>query len=197
MILALSAAGSAQADPVAVHDAATRLFPDMPEVVETAAPDRCGLDQTVSAPMVHCTSDNTILVRPGALSAPDAGYRMAHVLGHAIQVRHGIADIALREIRRRRDEEAALRGLVTRQVECLAGVLFAEAGLPATDLATLYAEEPHTGSHWGRDPLRRGPQVSIGLAPRAEWFSRGQAEGEVAACAVGEIPVAPLIDALR
>jgi len=111
---------------------------------------------------------------------------MAHVLGHAIQVRHGVADVALRAIRSRRSEEQALRGMVTRQVECVAGVLMATAGEQPAMLRG-FGQEPFTGSHWGRDPLNQGPRVSIGLEARAEWYEIGYAARDFAACTVGEM----------
>ncbi|MGR3501209.1 hypothetical protein [Pseudaestuariivita sp.] len=197
LVLALAAPLPALGDAAAVRAAADALFPQMPELQERTPEDRCGWAPDMPSPMAYCTSDNTIYWVPGALEADDATYRTAHLLGHAIQVRHGIADIALRTIRARPSEEAALRGMVTRQVECLAGVLYAEAGLPFTRLDALYDAEPFTGSHWGRNPLRIGPKVSIGLEARARWFDRGQMAGDIAACAVGEIPTAPLEDALR
>jgi hypothetical protein len=62
-------------------------------------------------------------------------------------------------------------------------------------LADWMTQEPFAGSHWGRDPLRIGPQVSIGLAERDIWFQRGQS-GRLEACTVGELsadlPVASL-----
>ena len=80
----------------------------------------CGADEGVSSRAAFCTSANEILLidRPGAADA------LAHVLGHAVQVRHGVADVALRTICARRSEEVTLRGYVERQVDCIAGFLF-------------------------------------------------------------------------
>ena len=103
-------------------------------------------------------------------------------MGHAIQVKYGVADIALRKITDERSREKELRGMVTRQVECIAGVLFARAGLPNANLKRLYKTEPFTQSHWGREPLSRGPKVSIGLNARAEWFSKGQKTEQFQTC---------------
>jgi len=121
---------------------------------------------------------------------------LAHLYGHAVQVQHGVADFALGQIRQRRSEEAMLRGLVTRQVECIAGFIMARAGQDDVDLTTLFATEPFTDSHWGRDPLRIGPQVSIGLAVRADWFAIGQ-RGDLAACGPGEFTADLLLEALN
>jgi len=123
-------------------------------------------------------------------------YEVAHLYGHAAQVRHGVADFALGQIRQRRSEENMLRGLVTRQVECIAGFLMARAGMGTFDLNGAFTEEPFTHSHWGRDPLRIGPTVSIGLDARAEWFAIGRT-GDLAACAPGEFTSDLLVDALN
>ncbi len=196
-LCALPLVALAQSAPEQVRAAADALFDEMPGLLVGAEPGACGRDASVTAPISYCTTSNTLLAAPGALESPEAAYRVAHLLGHAIQVRHGIADIALREVRARPDEESKLRGMVTRQVECLAGVLIARAGLAPMSLGALFEHEPHTGSHWGRNPLRIGPRVSIGLAARAQWFDRGQRVARIEMCAVGEIPVAPLVEALR
>lgn len=186
----------------AIYATAVRLFPDMPEMTEwfsETGDAPCGIgqgDHFAPPRFAFCTTENVIFERNDSFAAPQEPYELAHVLGHAVQVRHGVADVALREITRRRDEEDKLRGWVTRQVECIAGVLFHEAGLPETDLRALYDVEPMTDSHWGRDPLAAGPKVSIGLAVRAEWFSIGQ-RGDLSACAVGEFGSELLLEALR
>lgn len=198
LIMALWSA-PALADPItALRDAAHARFARMPELAFVSQIDgRCGADAAVNPDAAYCTSENTIFVSFTAAAAPErAAYQVAHVMSHAVQVRHGVADVALREITRRRNEEEKLRGWVTRQVECIAGFLFHEAGLPETDLRDLFEAEPMTGSHWGRDPLAVGPKVSIGLEARAEWFSVGQ-KGDLSACAVGEFGSELLIKALR
>jgi len=121
---------------------------------------------------------------------------VAHAYGHAVQVQHGVADFALAQIRARRSEEAMLRGLVARQVDCIAGFLVARAGLAPADLTDWMAQEPFAGTHWGRDPLRIGPQVSVGLQARADWFAAGQG-GDLAVCAPGEFTADLLLEALR
>lgn len=185
------------ADPVVVHATAQALFDRLPDMQETTRfGDVCGMGDNSNPDIGYCTTRNIIFVRPGFGDDPKAGYQMAHVLGHAIQVRHGVADVALREISARRDEEDALRAMVTGQVECVAGVLMARAGVAQFDLATL-AREPFTDSHWGRDPLDRGPRVSIGTSVRAQWYGTGYSAGDFAACSVGEMSADLIVQALR
>lgn len=180
-----------------IERTAQELFRDMPtlEPVMRIA-GNCGADETVNGQMAYCTSRNVILYRQDSFYEPGEAYELAHLYGHAVQVRHGVADVALREIRARPDEEAKLRGWVTRQVECIAGFIYGQSGLPAFSLLDNYDAEPLTGSHWGRDPLSKGPKVSIGLAARQEWFAKGNAEG-LAACTVGEFGAELLLKALR
>lgn len=191
-------AGALQADPVAdVADAAREAFARMPDVVVVdQIAGVCGADDTVNTQIAYCTTAQHILITSDVYGAPEAAYLVAHSYGHALQVQHGVADFALRQIRNRPAEEAMLRGFVARQVDCIAGVLMARAGLPQIDLAELFDAEPFTGIHWGRDPLRHGPDVNIGLAARAEWFAIGQS-GDLAACAPGEFTSDLLIAALR
>ena len=189
---------AAAADPVAqVETAAQAAFDRMPSVrrVDPIA-GRCGADDSVNAVVAYCTTTNQILLARGAVASPPPPYMLAHVYGHAVQVQHGVADFALGQIRQRRAEEAMLRGLVTRQVDCIAGFLLARAGLPALDLQDAFADEPFTDSHWGRDPLRVGPEVSIGIAARAEWLLRGQ-QGDLAVCGPGEFTADLLVEALN
>lgn len=189
---------AAAADPVAQVVAATgAAFDAMPRLTQVDEINgRCGADDSVNAVVAYCTTTNQILLARAAIEAPQTPYMLAHVYGHAVQVRHGVADFALGQIRQRRDEEAMLRGLVTRQVECIAGFLLARAGLPAPDLQAVFAAEPFTGSHWGRDPLRVGPEVSIGIDARAQWLAIGY-QGDHAACAPGEFTADLLIAALN
>lgn len=197
-VLAFLIAGQvATADPVdQVVQAAQEAFDGLPSVswVDRIA-GQCGADETVNPHAVYCTTNNRIYLTREGINRPETAYLLAHVFGHAVQVRHGVADFALGQIRQRRSEEAMLRGLVTRQVECIAGFILARAGLPETDLNDLFAAEPMTDSHWGRDPLRMGPKVAIGLGARADWFARGQ-QGDLAACAPGEFTADLLLDAL-
>lgn len=197
MVLALTVlAGAAQADPVdAVMAAATESFDRIPVVqrVDQIA-GRCGADHSVNRQAAYCTTTNRIyLADPDAAEAP---YLVAHLLGHAVQVQHGVADVALRTIRSRPADEAVLRSYVESQVDCIAGFLFHRAGLPLADLTDWFTEDPFDGSHWGRDPLRIGPVASIGLAARNEWFQRGQA-GDIARCAAGEFGAELLVEALN
>lgn len=196
LVLVLSATVT-QADPVAAVAAAARDgFANMPRVVQVdEIAGRCGADLRVNPQIAYCTTDRQIMIARAAYDLPQAPYLVAHAYGHAVQVQHGVADFALRQIRNRRDEEPMLRGLVARQVDCIAGFLVARAGLPPLDLTDLFAEDPFDGIHWGRNPLRIGPEVSVGLAARVEWFAIGQ-QGDLAACAPGEFTSELLLEAL-
>ncbi len=186
------------ADPVAdVANVAAEAFDRMPRVqtVDVIAGE-CGADRQVNRDVAFCTSRNVIFITKTAATRPDAAYLVAHLYGHAVQVQHGVADFALAQIRARRSEEQMLRGLVARQVECIAGFLIARAGQPRAKLTDWMMQESFAGTHWGRDPLRIGPQVSIGLAERDIWFQRGQS-GRLADCAVGELSADLLLKALK
>ncbi|WP_342075826.1 hypothetical protein [Yoonia sp. SS1-5] len=191
-------AGQVAADPVAaISDAAQGAFARLPQVSPVdAIGGNCGADAHVNNQVAYCTSANLIYLSRAAAALPQAAYLVAHSYGHAIQVRHGVADFALAQITARRDEEDMLRGLVARQVDCIAGFLFHEAGLPPGSLQDWLVAEPFDGTHWGRNPLRIGPQVSIGLAERDLWFQRGQG-GDLAACTVGELSSALVVAAYR
>jgi predicted metalloprotease len=180
-----------------VEQAAATAFRGMPRVVTVKTIlGECGADAQVNDQVAYCTSRNVIFVSEEARDLPASAYMVAHLYGHAVQVRHGIADFALEQIRRRRDEEEMLRGLVARQVDCISGFLVARAGMTEVSLTDWFAEEPFAGTHWGRDPLRIGPQVSIGLGARDKWFQLGQG-GDLAACAPGEFTSELLMTALR
>lgn len=183
-------------DPVLA--AARASYDRMPAVqIVAQIAGNCGADATVNTAVAYCTSDNTIYLTQDAATRPEAHYLIAHELGHAIQVQHGMADFALAQITARRDEEPALRGMVARQVDCLAGFLVARAGLPRTSLTAWFETDPFAGSHWGRNPLSVGPTVSIGLAARDDWFQRGQTAQTPAGCVVGELPAGPLMDSFK
>ena len=137
----------------------------------------------------YCPTETRIVLVENIAEDPRGPYILAHLYGHALQVTYGVADVALRAIQADRAREAELRGMVTRQVECLAGVLLRRAGLPRPDLAALYVGEPMTGSHWGRNPVRLGPRVSIGLVARQDWLDRGYASAAPTECTVGEMSV--------
>ena len=187
--------------PVAADAALDRLiaetreaFPRVPDVqlVDEIGPV-CGGGATAGA--VYCTSDNTIYLTD--TEGDDALYTLAHLYGHGLQVRYGVADLALNAIRSQPGREVELRGMVTRQVECLAGLLIARAGLPVPDLGALFATEPMADAHWGRRPVRTGPEVAIGLDARAEWVAIGGAAQTAAACTVGEMPADLIAEADR
>lgn len=198
MMVLLLAARAAGADPVDdIAQAAARSFAEMPPVVWVATiAGQCGADATVNAQVVYCTTRNEILISMAADALPQAPYLVAHAFGHAVQVRHGVADFALSQIRNRRDEEQMLRGLVERQVDCIAGFLMAQAGLPQASLTEWMSEDPLTGIHWGRDPLRLGPTVTVALRDRDIWFRQGQT-GDLRVCAPGEFTSDLLIQALE
>lgn len=189
---------AANADPMTVHAAATGLFGRLPPVDVTADLNAaCGGGRNSNLHIGYCASKNMIFVSDEFAARPQAPYEMAHVLGHAIQVRHGVADVALRAIRNRRSEEDALREMVTRQVECVAGVLMASADLAPADLAQLFTGEPFTNAHWGRQPINSGPRVSIGLAARVQWYDIGYDARDFAACSVGEMSSELIVAAQR
>ncbi|WP_333715149.1 neutral zinc metallopeptidase [Yoonia sp.] len=186
------------ADPVqTVAAAAAAAFDRMPqaEIVLTIA-GQCGADASVHPDVAYCTSRNTILVAQDAAARPQTAYFLAHAYGHAVQVQHGVADVALREIRARPADEARLRGWVERQVDCIAGFVLSRAGLPLPDLVAAFAEDPLDRPHWGRSPLANGPHVPVPVAARAEWLASGY-QGGLAACAVGEFDASLLIAALE
>lgn len=190
-------ASTAAADPVEdVMAAARASFDRMPSLqIVAQIAGACGADLRVNQSVAYCTSENKVFLSEAAAATPQAPYLVAHVLGHAVQVQHGIADIALREITKRRNEEAKLRGFVAAQVDCIAGFLFAKADLPAASLTDWFPNEPFTGTHWGRNPLRIGPQVSTGLRARDTWFQRGQTAADLGSCAAGEFEAALLLEA--
>lgn len=196
--LTASVCQSAVADPMAVHQTAQALFAQLPDVEARADLNAaCGGGSNSNPHIGYCASNNTIFVSDDFATRPQASYEMAHVLGHAIQVRHGIADVALRAICNRRSEEDALRGMVTRQVDCVAGVLMASAGLAPADLNQLFAAEPFTDAHWGRQPINSGPRVTVGVAARSQWYEIGYTAHDFAVCSVGEMSSDLIVAALR
>lgn len=189
-------AGAATADPVDdVVAAATASFDRLPQVERVQAiGTRCGAGQGVNTDAVYCTTDNTIYVT-GSSAATDAGpYLVAHLYGHAVQVQHGVADVALRTITANRDQEAALRRDVTRMVECIAGVILAQADQPV-NLDQVFEDDPFSGSHWGRSPLTRGPQVHLARAERNRWLQAGFDAAHPRACDTVAFPSDLVVDA--
>ncbi|MEO0387755.1 MAG: hypothetical protein AAF281_09535, partial [Pseudomonadota bacterium] len=109
---------------VAVAEA---YFPKMPPVIVARdIAGLCGGGGDSNSSVQYCARSNRILRVPDlaarAGSTAAAGYMLAHLYGHAAQVQHGVADIALARILTDRAREAAYRGMVTGQVECIAGV---------------------------------------------------------------------------
>ena len=195
LIWLLGFSNPAGADGLAVANAFAADFPDMP-VLEVLADisTKCGANGVANGDVIYCTSDNTVYLRQGA---EHSAYLVAHVMGHAVQVRHGVADVALREIRARRQEETKLRGWVTRQVECITGFMLARTEMPLPDLNVAFKHEPFIGSHWGRNPIRIGPKVSIGAEERIKWLEKGHTASGLEDCAVGEFGADLLIVAYR
>ncbi len=174
---------------------AQSLYSKMPgvEIVDQITGE-CGATAAVNQRVAYCTSANTIFVARGVLDDPSIGYELAHQFGHAIFVQHGVADVALAAIRANRPKEAFLRGQVSRQIDCLAGVIYTRAGFSQAELVDWFKDEPFIGAHWGRNPLRVGPRASIGLAARNEWFVKGQMGAEPSVCAVPELPIELLVE---
>ena len=197
-LVSVSWAQVAASDVQAIFSAAHSAFERMPdlEIVERIE-GKCGADAHVNQGVAYCTSENKIYLNKAVQDTTEASYLVAHVLGHAAQVNHGVADQALTAIRARPDDEIFLRGLVTRQVECLAGLFYAISGAAQGRLSDWFVEEPFNGSHWGRNPLRIGPKVSIGLEARDVWFQKGQAAVSPADCAVGELDAKLLVNAYK
>ena len=198
VILLICLGQAAQADPIAaMSDAATKAFSRMPDVVIVPQiAGNCGATPAVDQRVAYCTTSNEILVSAAAQTLPELTYLLGHAFGHAVQVQHGVADIALRDIRNRPEDETMLRGLVERQVDCIAGFLTARAGLAPNDLTDFFVADPMTQPHWGRSPLRIGPVVDVPLSARADWFGIGQ-QGDIGACAPGEFTGRGLVRALR
>lgn len=198
LLILFLAPTSLAADFRAVSAAADAAFDRMPDVKIVARIEgECGANSRVNPFVAYCTSQNSIYLSEVAAESEVGAYLVAHAMGHAAQVRHGVADQALAAIRSRPSEERQLRGMVTRQVECLAGLFFALSGADKAQLSDWFQTEPFTGSHWGRDPLRIGPRVSIGLDQRNEWFVRGQIAHTPADCSVGEMSAELLVRAFK
>jgi len=182
----------------AINTAARTVFDDMPKIKEVPfVEEHCGANRGANEDIFYCTNQKTIFIRAGFWEEPVAAYALAHMFGHAAQVEHGVATIAFGMIQADPQNEAVLRSMVPRQVECLAGFFFREAGLPRTSLIDLFEEEPFTGSHWGRDPVSNGPRVSIGLELRNEWFELGQGLRTPLDCTVEDLSAEPLKRGLR
>jgi predicted metalloprotease len=198
LIVFLVSTGAAHADVVSdIAAAASETFARMPQVaIVDQIAGQCGADDAVDARAAYCTTGNRILVAEKTRDLPQMAYLLGHASGHAVQVQHGVADFALREIRKRPDEEVMLRGLVERRVDCIAGFLVQGAGLPTMDLPVLFQNDPLDSPHWGRDPLRIGPVADVPIAERNDWFKRGQ-EGDIGACAPGEVTGLGLVRALH
>ncbi len=184
--LIMVANSSAIAAPAEIISAANASFQHLAEVVVVDQIDgRCGADDSVNPFAAYCTTDDTIFISKEAMNKPVADYLLAHVFGHVVQVEHGVADVALDAIWAEPSREKELRGYVARQVDCIAGVLVMRSGRSKMDLRKLLSADPFEDAHWGRNPLRAGPLMGIGLAARAKWFDIGQ-RGDLSQCAAGD-----------
>lgn len=181
----------------AVAEAARAAFDRMPTVQTLPEINgHCGADASVHPTVTYCTSDNVILLAESGTEDAERAYFLAHAFGHAVQVQHGVADVALRAIRSRPDDEVMLRGFVERQVDCIAGFILNAAGVGLPELEDMFDRDPLDVPHWGRNPLRLGPHLEVPVSERARWLARGYAQG-LASCAVGEFPADLLVSALR
>ncbi len=199
ILVALLICGPATADPVQnVIAAAERSFDRLPDVqtVDQIA-GLCGADAGVDPHAAYCTSQNMIFRAEAGQTAEQDLYYVAHLFGHAVQVRHGIADIALRTISANRDRETELRRDVERMVDCLAGVILSVAGQQEYDLAQEFTVEPFARPHWGRDPLSNGPWVEVGLQERATWLAKGLSGGHPGVCDTENFPADLAVAAFR
>lgn len=192
-IFVFSAASASASPPIeALQQVIAGSFPQAPPLVisgDVAA--ECGGGATAMG--VYCPSEGVVYLDARFVENTASPYVVAHLYGHALQVTYGVADIALAAIRADRSREAELRSMVTQQVECLAGVLIARSDIGLPPLDALYQSEPMTDAHWGANPVRNGPRVSIGLAARAAAFAEGRRHADPARCTVGEMSAA-LID---
>lgn len=195
ILIVISGQAGAQSVVSRMETAARVNFAAMPNVrIVSQIYGECGADGAVSLRVVYCTSSNQILVAADQLALPEIGYLLGHAFGHAVQVQHGVADVALRTIRARRQDEVVLRGYVDRQVDCIAGFLVAKAGFDRGLLTDWITDDPFDDIHWGRHPLKSGPVMPVPLVDRNIWFILGQS-GDLAECAVGEFGADLLIAA--
>lgn len=180
---------------------ADKTFPRLPDVYfRNSLKGQCDADNRSNPYVLFCSSERRIYMRTGTvaeLGAGAAGYLLGHVYGHAAQVRYGVADIALATIRANRNKETELRGHVTRQVECVSGVLNKRAGISTGGPKDWFKTEPLADAHWGATPIARGPVVSIGLTVRDTWFRKGLKSGDFADCSSGVFPADLLVNAAR
>ena len=152
----------------------------------------CGGDAAASDLMRYCTGRNTIYVSwdvDDRLAGAPLAYLMAHMLSHGVQVRHGLAAATA---------EGAKAAQLEMQADCLAGVIMARADLaPGEGPADWFAAHPLTRAHWGAAPLAAMPAAQVAVSLRDQWYRRGRAGGDVAACATEDWPAPPLLDAVR
>lgn len=181
---------------------AEQTFSRMPQVRLTSAiAQLCGGDARSNMLMRYCTDQNAIFVTsdlPDRVAGPEAAaYMLAHLYGHAVQVRHGQAARALDAVGADPGREAALRAQLAAQADCIAGFLHARATGYRGGLAGWFTAEPFTDSHWGRTPLADSPQGGIGPGGRERWYRTGQQAEDLAACAQPDLDAGPLLAAMR
>lgn len=181
---------------------ANKHFSRMPQVQLTSRIENlCEGGVRASKQVRYCTSLNVIYIAADLskkMPREAAAYVLAHEFGHAVQVRHGIADVALAKIQSDRAREPELRAMVTKQVECIAGVLFGRAHPKSRAVpSTWFSGEMFSDRHWGRVPLSSGPEVSIGAAARDQWFATGRKSRDFASCTVGEMSAGLILRAER
>ena len=178
--------------------AANALFPRLPGVTLTTRIDAlCGGDDETSEHVRYCTDQNLIFLTRGLVAevgSKDAAFILAHAYGHAVQVRHGVADIALRAITTQRLREVELRRMVESQVACIAGVILDRAfGDDAPDGP---GSQYFANAHWGRAPLASRAKIALDLEEQRRWYQIGRRQG-LSACEVGDIPIEPLRQFIR
>lgn len=170
-----------------VVERAQQGFRRMPQVRLTSAlADICGADADTQTGAIFCTSLNAIYVDadlardlgPGA-----AAYFVAHLFGHALQLRHGTPPKA-------GDDEALARAEA--QADCIAGHLLAASGAARVRLADWFDDDPLEDVHWGADPLAGAMSVSLTLAARDAAFRAGEDAEGIAACSAPGLDEAAL-----
>lgn len=165
---------------------ANRTFTRMPQVQLTSRlVDLCGGGPEASLYTRYCTDLNTIYFSADLsekLSGQAISYLIAHQYARAVQVRHGIADIALSRIKAEPANEAALRVQVSAQAACVAGVLLGRAKIEGIS-ASVLADDPFGKPHWGHSPISNTALSPITTAERDRWFATGHRAKDFAVCA--------------
>ncbi|WP_233417080.1 neutral zinc metallopeptidase [Halovulum marinum] len=164
--------------------AAGRLFPNLPAVRLTSAIGRVCGGPPASELVRYCTSANLVYLAADIdqrLSEPAAAYLVAHQLGHAAQLRAGIAA---------RADTPELRAALELQADCLAGVILSSTETTASDPAVRAATDHLTAPHWGAEPIENGRPEPLPPTIRGEWLQWGYREADAGRCEVGDLPAA-------